>query len=205
MLFISFSRSWGLGRLTTAALFLASSVSTKANFWSLRDPDFQPGRMNWSDLTYFPQRDLSFSTSQALGNGGGSSWTTIRLNNQDLTLTESGDTVLNLRSLVIDGGTLTLEATAGTAITINVRNQFSLTDAARIVLAGGLQCSDVTFNILGRGRSVKIREQSMLSGTINALHRTVRVSEQSLVVGWVHAKRIRLLSGGMIIPPVVSP
>lgn len=70
MLFISCSRSWGFARLTTAALFLAGSVSTKANFWNLRDPGFQPGRVNWSDLADFPQQDLSVSTSQALGGGG---------------------------------------------------------------------------------------------------------------------------------------
>jgi hypothetical protein len=186
-----------------AAVLCFSAANANANFWNLRDWDFQSGRMNWSDLADFPQQDLNFSSSQALGNNGGSSWATIRLNNQDLTLTESGDTVLNLRSLIIDGGTLTLEATAGTAITINVRKKFSLDNAAKIVLTGGPEVDDVTFNILGRGTAY-IGESSSLTGIINALHRTVKIIDQSSVIGAVNAKHLILASGSMIVPPPVT-
>lgn len=131
------------------------------------------------------------------------SLTTIRLNNQDLTLTESGDTVLNLRSLIIDGGTLTLEATAGTAITINVRKKFSLSDAAKIVLTGGLEVDDVTFNILGHGSPVTIDARSSVTGIINALERGVRITHRSTVFGVVNAEHVKLATGGTIVPPPV--
>jgi hypothetical protein len=186
-----------------AGLFLVGSASAKANFWNLRNPEFESGRMNWSDLADFPQQDLNFSTSQALNSGGGSSWATLKLNNQDLTLTESGDTVLNLRSLVINGGTLTLEGTAGTAIIINVKKNFSLDNGASIVLSGGLQATDIVFNVLGRGRPVTISAWSSATGTINALQRGVQITDGSSVVGVVNAKRVRLASGGTIVPPPV--
>jgi hypothetical protein len=187
----------------TAAVLLFGAANANANFWNLRDPDFQSGRTNWSDLTDFPQQGFNFSTSPALDSNGGSSWTKLKLNNQDLTLTESGDTVLNLRSLVINGGTLTLEATAGTAIIINVKKKFSLNNAASIVLTGGVQATDIVFNVLGQGRPVTISGESSMTGTIDALGRRVQITNNSTVFGVVNAQYVTLAAGGSIVPPPV--
>jgi hypothetical protein len=206
MLFISCSRLWPLRSATAVALFLAGPASAKATFWSLPDPGFQSQRTTSSDLADFPQQGWNFSTSQAFSNYGGVPWARLKLDNQDMTLTGSGDTILNLRSLVLNGGTLTLEGTAGTAFVINVRKKFSLDNGASIVLSGGLQATDIVFNVLGHGRPVTIDAWSSVIGTINASQRGVQITDQSSVIGAVNAKRVILASGGSIIPPpVVSP
>jgi hypothetical protein len=147
--------------------------------------------------------DLAFSTPLS-DPSNAPKW--IRLRDQSLTLTFSQNTVLNLTNFVLIHGTLTLEGTTGTMITINVRNRFSLLHSSKVVLSGGLQPSDVIFNILGRGREVVIRRRSSLTGTLQAPHRTVRMQNHSIVFGYVMAKRIILRGGSKIIPPpIVSP
>jgi len=202
MCFDLFARKWP-SLATAAVLFIADGA--KADLLDQRGPDVLSLEAAKSDLADFAPQPLSLANTVAPSNGA--NWfPSIALRHQDLTLTASGNTVFDLRNLVINGGTLTLEATAGTEITINVENRFSLLNSAKIVLSGGLEAADVTFNIIGRGSAAKIRWDSMLTGSINAFKRTVRVSEDSLVTGWVYAKRTRLLTGGRIIPPnVVSP
>ena len=131
---------------------------------------------------------------------------TIRLDHRNLTLTIWGNSPLNLTSLIIRHGTLTLQGTAGTAFIINIRNQFSLSHSAKIVLSGGLTPEDVVFNVLGSGSDVVIRGQSDLTGTLEAIYRTVRITRHSVVTGDVIAREIKLRRGGHIIDlPVVSP
>jgi hypothetical protein len=130
----------------------------------------------------------------------------IHLRDQDLTLTFSQNTVLNLTNFVLIHGTLTLEGTTGTMITINVQNTFSLLRSSKIILSGGLQPSDVVFNIIGQGRDVVIRGRSNLTGTLQALRRTVILQNHSIVFGYVNARRIILKGHSQIIPPpIVSP
>jgi hypothetical protein len=130
----------------------------------------------------------------------------IHLRDQSVTFTFSQNTVLNLTNFVLIGGTLTLQGTTGTMVTINVQNRFSLLQSSKIILSGGLQPSDVVFNILGRQPDVIIRGGSSLTGTIQAPHRTVMIRNHSTVFGFVTAKRI-LLKGSSDVtpPPVVSP
>jgi len=131
---------------------------------------------------------------------------TIRLDHGNLTLTVWGNSPLNLTSLIIRHGTLTLQGTAGTAFIINIRNQFSLSHSAKIVLSGGLTPEDVVFNVLGSGSDIVIRGQSDLTGTLEAIYRTVRITRHSVVTGDVIAREIKLRRGGHIIDlPVVSP
>jgi hypothetical protein len=192
--------------LVVAAALLLGSAKAKANPWQWRDPDYALPRADlefpWtptSDIADFAQTTSFFALQAPSHNQSG--WLTINLNRQNLTLSASQDTVFNLSNLILTGGTLTLEATAGTAITINVQNQFSLSSAARIVLAGGLQATDVTFNILGDGSPVLVRRQSMVCGTVNALDRTVQIFANATVVGFVNAERLLVVSGGQIISP----
>lgn len=77
--------------------------------------------------------------------------------------------------------------------------------AGTFVLAGGLDAADVTFNIIGKGSTVKISGESLLCGTLNALDRYVQISSDSTMMGIVNAAQVTLLSGGVIIPPVASP
>jgi hypothetical protein len=130
----------------------------------------------------------------------------FHLRNQSLTLTFSENTVLNLTNFVLKNGILTLEGTTGTMVTINVQNRFSLFNSSQIILSGGLQASDVVFNVLGRGYDVRIRRRSTLTGTLQAPHRDVEMQNHSIVYGYVTAKRIFLRGGSQIIPPpIVSP
>jgi hypothetical protein len=131
---------------------------------------------------------------------------TIRLDHRNLTLTVWQNSPLSLTSLIIRHGTLTLQGTAGTAFIINIRNQFSLSHSAKIVLSGGLTPEDVVFNVLGSGCDVVIRGQSEFTGTLQAVYRTVRIRGDSVVIGDVIARKIKLSRGGNIVdPPVVSP
>lgn len=130
----------------------------------------------------------------------------ISLKNHDLVLTGSGQTTLNLWNLIVKDGTLTLQGAVGTDFIINVRNKFSLSNSAKIVLSGGLQPSDVQFDILGAGPPVLIRQHSSLTGFIEAVHRVVRITTDSQVTGGVTARKVQLRKGGKIISaPVVSP
>ena len=149
------------------------------------------------------ESDLSFSAPL-------SAWErlskTIKLDHRNLTLTVWGNSALSLTNLIIKHGTLTLQGTAGTAFIINIRNQFSLSHSAKIVLSGGLTPEDVVFNVLGSGSDVRIRGQSDLTGILQAIYRTVRITSYSVVTGDVMARKIKLSWGGKILdPPEVSP
>jgi hypothetical protein len=201
MLFISCSRSWALIRLTVAGLFLVGSANAKANFWNLRDTNLQLEPPPWSDWGDLTQANFGFSPPLPPGNEG--SWDKLKLINENVTLTVSSDATLDLRGLVLNDATLTLEATAGTAITINVTNRFSLLNTSNIVLSGGLRATDVVFNVIGPGGAARIQGNSSLTGTINALDRTVRISAQSVVTGTVNAENVILASDGTIVPPPI--
>jgi hypothetical protein len=110
---------------------------------------------------------------------------------------------MKLEDFVLSGGTLTLEGTAETKLTINVRGSFSLADSGKIVLAGGLQPANVVFHIIGRGQNISLCQQSTLAGIIKAPQRWVWIRGKSTVIGQVDAKWIKLSGDGSIIPPPV--
>jgi hypothetical protein len=119
-----------------------------------------------------------------------------------------GETVtVNLRSFVLAGHSeVSLEGTATTKFIINVRKQFSLTQASQVVLSGGLEWDDVIFQINGKGSTVRLSKRAVLDGILVADHRTVRLSGHSIVYGQVMAKRIKIRDAAKIIePPIVSP
>ncbi len=219
-------KSWRLFAAGAAALCLGIS-ETKGDLFSMHGLDRRAvARMN--DWAFFPrgedlqQRNIADNTEHTwpfddvndASDLSFSGWPsaqdfspkTIRLDHRNLTLTIWGNSPLNLTSLIIRHGTLTLQGTAGTAFIINIRNQFSLSHSAKIVLSGGLTPEDVVFNVLGSGCDVVIRGQSELTGTLQAVYRTVRIRGDSVVIGDVIARKIKLSRGGNIVdPPVVSP
>ena len=119
-----------------------------------------------------------------------------------------GETVvLNLRKFQLNGdSTLTLQGSANTTYIINVKNQFSLSGNARIVLAGGLDWNDVLFNVRGKGSEVRLSGNSRFEGILLANKRTVRLRDQAIVRGEVIGGRLAFQGTSQVIhPPVVSP
>jgi hypothetical protein len=118
-----------------------------------------------------------------------------------------GSTVtLNLQNFILSGhSTLTLLGDATTTFVINVTNQFSLVQNAKVLLSGGLQWSHVFFNVLGTGSSVWLGGKSRLFGTLTANQRTVRLNGHSIVYGAVLAQGLLIRQAAQIIPlPIVS-
>jgi choice-of-anchor A domain-containing protein len=134
----------------------------------------------------------------------------IKLSGSDsLTLTGApGETVvLSLRSFAMSGdSTLNLTGAANTTFVINVKNGFSLMNAARIVLSGGLDWNDVVFNVRHSGAEIQISGTADLEGILLAARRTVRLRDSALVRGEVIADALLMRGVSQILhPPVVSP
>jgi autotransporter-associated beta strand protein len=140
--------------------------------------------------------------------------TSVNLTNVNLSDNQSllvagapGETVtLSLKNFLMSGSsTFTLQGTATTSFVINVSKRFSLSDEARIILAGDVQWNKVTFNVHGSGTTVKISGSSTLTGVLNAAGRTVKLTDQALVTGRVNAKKLFLLDSSRLVQPVISP
>jgi Ice-binding-like len=128
---------------------------------------------------------------------------------QSVTLTGApGETVtLKLGHFVLSGNsTFTLQGTATTTFIIKVKNQFSLTGKAKVVLLGGVQWDDVIFVVRGKGDVVSLGRHARLEGILMAKKRKVRLRNHSMVHGQVIARAIALRGASRIDqPPIVSP
>lgn len=131
------------------------------------------------------------------------------IKNRDITLSGApGETVvLNLKSFQMSGNsTFTLQGSANTTYIINVKNQFSLSGNAAIVLSGGLSWNDVLFNVRGKGEPVHLDGSSRFNGILLANKRTVRLRDQAILTGEVIAGQLVAQGTSQIIhPPIVSP
>ncbi len=119
-----------------------------------------------------------------------------------------GETVvLNLRMFRLrDSSTLTLQGSANTTYVFNVNRGFSLQDASRIVLSGGLDWNDVLFNIRGRGNTVTLSGTASFQGILLANRRTVDLRNAAIIRGEVIADALAMQGTSQIVhPPVVSP
>jgi Ice-binding-like len=119
-----------------------------------------------------------------------------------------GETVtLKLGHFVLSGNsTFTLQGTATTTFIIKVKNQFSLTGNAKVVLMGGVQWDDVIFVVRGKGDVVSLSRHARLEGILMAKKRKVRLRNHSIVRGQVIARAIALRGASQIVqPPIVSP
>lgn len=185
------------------------AVSADEIFYGTRPPISNAARI-WDDNDGFDMRsdvvDSGWSNQQAaisklISPTTPSPLTTINWTNQDVTITGSGATILNLRNFILNGSTLTLEGTAATSFIINVSNQFSLSNGAKVVLAGGIQLLNVTFNVPGKNGPVVVDDESLLTGVLVAQKRTVQVSDYSTIIGHVTAKKIKLVLGSIVVSP----
>jgi choice-of-anchor A domain-containing protein len=128
-------------------------------------------------------------------------------NNLTLSGAPGETVVLNLRLIRMTGtSTLTLQGSADTTYVINVNRGFSLTDASSIVLSGGLDWSDVLFNVRGTGPSVTLANNSNFQGILLASRRTVQIRDAAILRGEVMADNLQMQGAAQIVhPPVVSP
>jgi hypothetical protein len=94
-----------------------------------------------------------------------------------------GKYVMKLTNFVLkNNATLTLNGAAGSAFVINVSNNFSLTNASRILLTGGLTPSDVLFNVRGGSGTLQIVSGSLFQGTLLA-YNSSSSTQRALTVG----------------------
>lgn len=119
-----------------------------------------------------------------------------------------GSTVtVNLQNFALSGhSTLTLLGDATSTFIINVTNQFSLTQSAKVLLSGGLQWNHVFFNILGAGPVISLGGKSILVGTLTASQRKLVLNGHAHLYGLVSAQRTVIRQAAQIVtPPIVSP
>ena len=126
--------------------------------------------------------------------------------NQNFTINGApGQTVvLKLQNFTITSGTLTLMGSTTTNFVINVSKQFSLTNHAQIILAGGVTWDNVLFNVRGTGTNVTLDGQSILRGVLMANNRTVSNGGGSLVYGEVVANKVTLSGSAQIQHPAIT-
>lgn len=119
-----------------------------------------------------------------------------------------GETVvLKLQDFMLSNhATLTLEGTATTTFVINVKNGFSLSNNAQIVLSGGLQWDDVLFNVRGKNGDVSLTGNAFFQGILMANRRTVSLNGHATVTGEIIANQVTLAGNSSVIhPPITSP
>lgn len=121
------------------------------------------------------------------------SLTNVKLSSgQNITIAGSGRVILSLNNFMISSGTFTLAGTAGTCYIINVSNQFSLSNSARIVLGTGILPQDVLFNVRGTGTQVNVGGNSQFNGILLATQRTVSITGSASVTGEVIANSVNM-------------
>jgi hypothetical protein len=136
--------------------------------------------------------------------------TNVNITNSSQSMTIMGGPnqkiVLSLQNFVMSAGTFTLQGTTTTTFIINIKNQFSLNNA-KILLAdpsgtvgspGGVQASNVLFNILSSGQQISLNQGTQMSGILLALHDKVSLSGGK-VFGRVIGDQVNITSGGQVI------
>jgi hypothetical protein len=146
--------------------------------------DLDPGvtEANNTDTSVNGQSD-SMNYTYTVNNGLPQTSLTNVNGNQNIVL--SGPPGMNVRlqlsNFIRTGGTFTLSGSASTNFIINVRNQFSLSNGAKIVLTGGVTWDNVLFNVHGTGSDVALSGNSSMVGILMATKRTVSISGGSTV------------------------
>jgi hypothetical protein len=113
--------------------------------------------------------------------------TNISLSGGSMTISNNpfgGKYVMKLTNFVLGAhSTFTLNGVAGSAFIINVSQNFSLKDASRIVLTGGLTPSDVLFNVRGGSGNLSIASGSLFQGTLLAYNSSSSTQRTLTVMG----------------------
>jgi hypothetical protein len=115
-----------------------------------------------------------------------------------------GETVvLNLKNFILKGNSsFTLQGTATTTFIINVRKHFSLRGKSHIDLAG-LQWNQVLFNVVGKGRKVSLRGNSIFDGILMANNRAIELKGDSTFSGEIIANRFNLHGSSRVLHPAI--
>jgi hypothetical protein len=158
---------------------------------------------SFAQTTGFTTTGLTISTS-------GSPYSSISLSGATggVNLNNISQTVIKLQNFTLNSGsTFTLTGTASTRVIIDVYGTFSLQNASKIQLAGGLQWENVLWNVYGLGSDVTLSGGSSMDGYLMAMQRNVMMSGSTLngqaIVG---GQQLVLSSGSKINkPPKVSP
>lgn len=130
--------------------------------------------------------------------------TTINANSS-LSLNSNGLAVLKLTDFKLtNNATLTLQGTASSYYIINVKNDFSLTNAY-VKLTGGLTWDHVLVNVRGTTGLTKLSGTSEFNGILMAVNRTVTMTDSSKVNGAIVANTVNLSGNSFVRVPVVSP
>jgi hypothetical protein len=151
---------------------------------------------------------VGFPTPPSLANGSFADTGSIVLGSTSQTINGAagGTYVLNLANLVLTAGTLTLTGDSTTNYVINVSKFMSLSANSHIVLSGGLQASNVLFNVRNTyGYDVTMSGASTVDGIILAANRNVKLTGASVVTGEVIARGVSLSGNSRVINPVCSP
>lgn len=183
--------------------FRDAKPSTESSDLPLTDGEY-------TDLSNASRSLEQFGTNAEGSGSSALSFPDIRLTGyQSQTVASApGSTVtLNLQNFTLSGhSTLTLLGDATSTFIINVTNQFSLTQSAKVLLSGGLQWDHVFFNVLGPGATVILSGKSILVGSLTASERKVRLDGSAMIYGAVAGRQVVIRQGAQIIPlPVVSP
>lgn len=127
----------------------------------------------------------------------------------------SSENVLNLRDLVLQNSTLTLQAPPDqlfTTFLINITGHFVVSGNSKIVLVGGIQplagCNhptsfdevDVLYNVRGSGDPVIIADKSEISGVVLAPSRDIQIADSTVngeVIGG--GKQIHVTGGSQVV------
>lgn len=130
--------------------------------------------------------------------------TTISTGSNYTLMANSTCTVLSLQDFKLSGGTFTLQGTAAQHFIINVKNNFSLSGSAKVVLNGGVTWDNVLWNIHGGGPDASLTGSSSLTGIVLAAKRKFTIAGATLN-GEIIANKL-VMSGPAKIdrPPVTS-
>jgi hypothetical protein len=134
--------------------------------------------------------------------------------------TSLGKLTMRLTDFVLtQGSTVTFNGTAGMAAVINVSNNFNLGKASEVRLTGGLNISDVLFNVTGNNSGTsgalafEIGGDSKFTGTLLAYNSAAKGTQRSftlsgqnsVLTGQVIANQVNISGGAKVKrPPKVS-
>jgi hypothetical protein len=213
---LAWSASIFMGVMSASASAIPFQIGSHDNGLASRDSDGVGTRENsqqfFNDATPIGSAEdlfIASSIGRAAVGLNVASGNDIRLSNyQNRTISSApGLTVtLNLQNFRLIGhSTLTLLGDATATFIINVTNQFSLAQSAKVLLSGGLQWNHVFFNVLGRGPAFSLGGNSVLSGTLTAAQRKVYLNGHAIVYGAVFARQLVVRQAAQIVPlPIVS-
>jgi Flp pilus assembly protein TadG len=164
-----------------------SSDASGATVAQTASQDAQTAYANFSSLTKTTGPDKISSGHTSVSISGG-----------------SGENVVELSSLKLSGdSTLTLSAPSDGSFVIKVSGNFSVSGAAKIVLAGGLEAANVTYVNTGTS-TVKVTGSGSIKGNILSPNGAIKLSGAAEYYGALISGKNIILSGSAHSPEKIS-